>query len=107
MPAARARDSYIAGNNKVYRNGLPNSSNIFDASFLRLANISLGYTFRFKKYLKALKVSLSVSNAFTLTSYPGYDPETSSYVKSPMRQGIDLGSYPSSRTYSLNCNLTF
>lgn len=107
LPAARARDSYIAGSNKVYRNVMPNSSNIFDASFLRLANISLGYTFRFKKYLKALKVSLSVSNAFTLTSYPGYDPETSSYVKNPMRQGIDLGSYPSSRTYSLNCNLTF
>lgn len=107
LPSARARDSYIAGTNKVYRNGLHNSSNIFDASFIRLANISLGYTFTFRKYLQSLKLSFSASNIFTITSYPGYDPETSSYVKDPMRQGIDLGAYPSSRTFSFSCNLVF
>lgn len=107
MPSARAREGIIAGSSTVYRNVVMNSSSVFDASFVKLANISASYTFKIPKYIKELKLTASASNLVTLTNYPGYDPESSSYVKSPMRQGIDIGSYPSSRTFTFILTANF
>lgn len=90
-----------------YRNEQINSSLIFDASYLKLANIQVGYTFNLKKVLKSIRVGFAVNNVFTITKYPGYDPEAASFVKNPMMRGIDFGSYPSQRTYVFSAGFVF
>ncbi|MDD2798022.1 MAG: TonB-dependent receptor [Bacteroidales bacterium] len=107
LPSARTRDGLIAGSSTVYRNSIMNSSGIFDGSFVKLSSISTSYSFNFNKVIKELKMTVSASNLLTLTKYPGYDPESSSFVKSPMRQGIDLGSYPSSRSFAFSLTASF
>lgn len=79
-----------------------------NANYLRLKNISLSYDFRVKK-LADFRVSLSATNLFTITKYKGIDPESSNVggSGSDVQQGIDYGSYPNSRTYSIGLNITF
>lgn len=70
-----------------------------DASYLKLRNVTLGYTLPLKKFktFKA-RVFASASNLFTITSYKGYDPEVAS--------GTDTGRYPSSRSFVFGVDLT-
>lgn len=80
-----------------------------DASFVRIQNAQLGYTFsqtamdRFGA--DKLRVYLSANNIYTFTKYNGYDPSASS--GSPIGAGIDQGFYPVPRTYLLGVNLKF
>lgn len=80
-----------------------------DGSFLRLQTIQLGYTFSevFNKVLNvdSFRVYGSVSNAFTLTNYSGFDPTISS--GSAVGAGIDSGNYPTPRSFLLGINLNF
>lgn len=72
-----------------------------DGDFLRLKNLTLGYTFKNPiKYLPELALGLSIDNVLTLTRYTGIDPEVGSI-------GFDTGQYPVSRTYSLSLKLKF
>jgi TonB-linked outer membrane protein, SusC/RagA family/TonB-dependent outer membrane receptor, SusC/RagA subfamily, signature region len=74
-----------------------------DASFIKLKNISLGYTLS-KAITHSLDVQLSVSaqNVYTLTKYKGMDPETyNSY------NGLDHGANPVPRTVSFGAKITF
>ncbi len=81
-----------------------------DGSFLRLGNLTLGYTLprnitkRFS--IQNLRVYGTMNNVFCLTSYSGQDPEvnTSSNSLSP---GMDLSAYPKSKTYLFGVNVTF
>ncbi len=80
-----------------------------DGSFIRIQNIQLGYTFS-EKLIESWKMDefrlyASVSNAFTFTKYRGYDPTTSNGA--PIGGGIDVGFYPTPKTYSLGMNLKF
>jgi hypothetical protein len=74
-----------------------------DASWLRLKDLSLGYTvpISVNSKLSTLKLRLFVSarNLFTLTPYSGYDPETGG--------GMDLGVYPRSRTFLAGGSISF
>jgi hypothetical protein len=45
-------------------------------------------------------------NLLTITDYTGYDPEVSAFSNTDMR-GVDLGSYPQSRLFSVGMSLTF
>jgi TonB-dependent starch-binding outer membrane protein SusC len=80
-----------------------------DASFVRLQNLQLGYTFPSelteKIKIGSLRIYSSVSNLFTLTNYTGYDPAASSGA--PIGGGFDSGFYPAPRTYTLGLNLNF
>ncbi len=75
-----------------------------DASFFKMDNISLGYSFQeiFKK-LNA-RISLTVQNAFIITDYSGIDPEVGGTGD---QLGIDNNIYPRPRTYLLGLNLDF
>ena len=77
-----------------------------NASFLKLDNISLSYTFKFKnEILKRLKLYFSAQNVFCLTSYSGVDPEVS---LSGLAPGIESTSYyPRTRSFTFGVNLTF
>lgn len=82
-----------------------------DASFLRMTNITLGYTIPDNKAFKAMHISrfylyFSVDNVFTATRYTGYNPDVD-YNASNTAPGIDFGTYPLSRSYSGGVKLTF
>jgi TonB-linked SusC/RagA family outer membrane protein len=79
-----------------------------DGSYLRLKNLTLGYTIPAKiKGIETIYVYGSASNLFTITDYSWYDPDVNSLGGDPSRRGVDIYSYPSSRTYSLGFKITF
>lgn len=79
-----------------------------DASFLRLKDVSLGYTFDLSKAtnykLRALTLSMSGNNLYLWKYYNGFDPEVSSPNGT---RRIDLGAYPNSRTIVMSVQLDF
>ena len=81
-----------------------------DASFLRLSNISIGYTFPKLKLRKTgiqnLRLYATGSNLFTWTPYSGFDPEVSTKGSS-LTPGVDFGAYPRSRSFVFGLNITF
>lgn len=115
-------------NTDLPRNGFYNTSKgkggyindhfIEDASFLRLKNLTLGYTIPFKKVVSSCRVYGSIENLFTITGYSGWDPEvdTKAYDTSKnsgsnqtanVGAGLDFNAYPSMRTYTIGLNITF
>ncbi len=86
---------------------------IEDGSYIRLKNISLGYTFDTKLikklYLTNLRVYCNVQNLWTITGYDGYDPEVgaSTQDSSGLVYGLDYGRYPSPTTFTFGLNVSF
>lgn len=80
--------------------------NVYDGSFIRLKNINLGYTFNFKK-TGTLRLYATAQNLITITNYPGFDPEVSTFNKDPQRRGVDFGGYPGVQTYSFGLNFNY
>ncbi|WP_121248068.1 SusC/RagA family TonB-linked outer membrane protein [Mucilaginibacter phyllosphaerae] len=82
-----------------------------NASYLRLDNASLGYTFKTIKGLSNLRVYLAGNNIFVITKYKGLDPEfapNSHYVDSGTSNSTGtIQSYPKSRAFTLGANVTF
>ncbi|MDR3340215.1 MAG: TonB-dependent receptor, partial [Candidatus Symbiothrix sp.] len=76
---------------------------IEDASYVRLKNLTLGYTLPFKKWLEKSTANIrffaTAQNLLTITKYKGYDPEVSG--------GFDMGVYPKARTISLGAGISF
>ncbi|WP_162555794.1 SusC/RagA family TonB-linked outer membrane protein [Reichenbachiella versicolor] len=79
---------------------------IENASFVRLDNISLGYSFDELKYAK-IRVYGTVQNVFTITNYSGIDPEISLLGDGINNNGIDNNVYPRAITAILGVNVTF
>ena len=89
-----------------------------DASYVRIKNIVLSYSFPKKKlkkyYLQGLKLTANVQNAFTFTNYTGYDPEVGSqngqYSMSGqgmLMYGVDSGKVPTPRSFIFGLEATF
>jgi TonB-linked SusC/RagA family outer membrane protein len=83
-----------------------------DASFLRLQNVTVGYTlpkaWMKKIYLTNVRLYATGYNLLCFTNYTGYDPEVdTSSKRNPMTPGIDYAAYPKSRTYVVGINVTF
>lgn len=92
-----------ATNNKLFSDFF-----VEDASFLRIQNIQIGYSFP-EEYtnglgLSKIRVYTSINNLFTLTKYTGFDPTVNGGA---IGAGIDYGTYPSSRQFILGLNVTF
>ncbi len=83
---------------------------IHDGSFLRIANITLGYQFPpavlSNLGLQSLRIYVSGQNLFTFTKYPGYDPEIASGGGNPLSFANDGGIYPMSKVISAGLNLS-
>lgn len=81
---------------------------IYDGAYLRLKNISLGYTLPrnlSQKFLvERLRFYVMAENLFTFTKYHGFDPEISSGGTS---LGVDYGVYPQARIWTVGMNLSF
>jgi len=83
---------------------------IENGDYFRITNITLGYDL--KKTFKSLPVSQlrfygTVQNPFTFTKYSGMDPEIGYNAGQSWASGIDLGYYPSARTFMVGCNIKF
>lgn len=103
-------DKYPRLTFKSHRN-MTNLSDIYieDADFLKISNITIGYDFKelFNQLpFGELRVYFSAKNIYTFTNYSGMDPEVG-YAPNPWASGIDLGLYPSSKTYMFGVNIKF
>lgn len=88
-----------------------------DGSFVRIKNITLGYTLpksalKKLKVVQNLRVALSAQNIATFTNYSGYDPEVGSYVGNQVSQnnqaiGVDYNRYPLTPIYSFSLGVSF
>ena len=116
-------DRYISdeqpGRNNVplaERHSTTNTSNrlasfyVEDASYLRLSNVTLGYSLPKnwveKVKLENIRVYVSGDNLFCISPYRGYNPEIS-YKSSNMEAGFDWGGYPLARIVTGGINITF
>jgi TonB-linked SusC/RagA family outer membrane protein len=83
---------------------------IEDGSFIRINNISFGYSLPVKAlaklHISRLRVYVTGNNLALFTNYSGYDPEVS-VRKSPLTQGLDYSAYPKSRSFIFGVNVTF
>lgn len=88
---------------------------IEDGSYLRLNNLTLGYSFDVNSmpwasnWLQELRLSFTGQNLFVITDYSGYDPEvnTDSSIGGIQSFGIDKNAYPKARTYVFGLNVSF
>lgn len=94
---------------------MPHSWAIEDGSFLRLQNVTLGYTlpakFTKKFMCSRFRVYCTLNDVFCLTGYSGYDPEVSSSIRSSsasgLTPGVDYSCYPKSFSWTAGVNITF
>ncbi len=77
---------------------------IEDGSFIRLQNVTLGYTFD-TAFFRNLRVYISADNLLLLTDYQGLDPEVNTFTEGVPSLGIDYTNYPRARTFSLGLNI--
>lgn len=90
----------ILRNSSNGKNNIESDAFVHNAAYFRCKNIQLGYTvpqkITRKFFIENLKLYTSIDNLFTLTKFPGFDPEI----------GASVG-YPSIRQYSVGINVTF
>ena len=103
--------SHKAGTNNLGSNIGPSTRYLYDADFLRIRNVSLGYTLP-KKFCKIIgienmRISANVQNLWTFDKYPGYSVEANYEGNSATNNGVDFGGYPISRTFTFGLNFNF
>ncbi|MEP7265756.1 MAG: SusC/RagA family TonB-linked outer membrane protein, partial [Bacteroidota bacterium] len=105
IPDATSDPVRAASNNRV------SSRFIEDGSYLRLKNLTIGYSFN-KKMLERIHITnfrlyISSQNLLTFTNYNGLDPEVNYRGNDNAVIGTDFFTYPQARSFIIGCNLTF
>ena len=82
-----------------------------DGSYLRINNLTLGYSIP-KKLMNKIKIANirfygTVNNLATLTRYSGFDPDVTSRRTDPLTPGVDFAAYPRAKTWLFGVNVTF
>jgi len=88
---------------------------VYDGSYIRLKNVSIGYSLDEKVVskmgLNKVRFYISAQNLWTITDYPGTDPETNylndTNSRSNTNLGLDYGGYPNVRTFTFGFNVKF
>ncbi|MEO6547119.1 MAG: TonB-dependent receptor [Ferruginibacter sp.] len=92
-------------------NSVPSSAWVENGSYLKLKNLTIGYTLpaniASKLTMSRLRAYFSTQNLFTITSYSGLDPEIGIQGGNAIFNGVDNGIYPSSRFFTVGLNVTF
>ena len=82
-----------------------------DGSYIRLQNISLGYTMPDKiiegMRIQSMRLYVSAQNLLTISGYSGFDPEIGSFNQNPLINGVDNGRFPVARSYTFGLNVNF
>ena len=89
----------------LFNDGYTDSHFVENGSFLKLANLTLGYTIPrsivSKLGMTKIRLYAQGQNLFTITGYSGLDPETQS------RDGVDWNGMPQQRSFTFGANVTF
>ena len=114
VEASFANDRFTAANPSntnpsALKEGMPNSTYFLESgAYLRLTNLVLGYTVPVtaleRAHLASVRIFAAGQNLFTRTSYTGFTPELAG---GPLNSGIELNTYPTSRTLTLGLNVNF
>jgi TonB-linked SusC/RagA family outer membrane protein len=101
----------VYGDNVSNGSSIVMSQNVERGDFIRLRNVSLGYTFP-SKFVNGLKLSnvrvyAQVQNAALFTKYSGIDPEISVNGGSNLAPGVDRNSIGQARSYTAGINVSF
>ncbi|WP_316802550.1 TonB-dependent receptor [Pedobacter nototheniae] len=85
---------------------------IENGSFLRISNVTLGYSLpqslmKRTGFISKLRIYGTVNNLYTITGYKGYDPEANTRRSNPLTPGVDYAAYPRSRYILAGINLVF
>jgi TonB-linked SusC/RagA family outer membrane protein len=84
---------------------------IEDGSYLRIKNVTLGYTFNKELmqriHVSSLRLYMSAQNLFTFTNYSGLDPEVNYGGNANAQIGTDFFTFPQARTFTVGLNLKF
>ncbi|MEO6231001.1 MAG: TonB-dependent receptor [Ferruginibacter sp.] len=98
-------------NDDVIGSNVPSSVYVEDGSYLRLRNLQVGYTVPAQTIgrvtLPKIRIYASTQNLFTITNYTGLDPEIGVANGSATAAGVDPGSYPLSKFYTIGLNVVF
>ena len=78
---------------------------IEDGSFVRVQNVSLGYTLPVSGVIRKARIYVSAQNPFLFTNYTGFDPEVNNRGQNNLNRGDDYDAYPRARTFTLGVNL--
>ncbi|WP_128547490.1 SusC/RagA family TonB-linked outer membrane protein [Larkinella soli] len=96
------------------RNSRTSDRFIEDGSYLRLKNLSIGYSIpadRLQSWtrstLSRARIYVSGQNLLTFTKYTGYDPEIGSRYNQTLTNGIDYGQYPVARSFTVGIQIGF
>ncbi|MGJ8759095.1 MAG: TonB-dependent receptor [Polaribacter sp.] len=105
IPRADRLSGNHGNNNRV------SSFQVEDGSFVRLRNMTLGYTLPSKKMfgesIEKLRFFITGTNLFTISNYLGYNPEVSNSPTSGLTPGEDYGAYPLTTSFTIGLNLSF
>ena len=100
-------DMYLVGTDWTF---FSSSAAVFSGAYFKFKQIQLGYTLPAsitkKAFISRARVYVSLDDFFTITSYPGADPETAS-MGSSFNRGFDNGQYPTSKKLTFGASLTF
>ena len=100
----------VFGDNVSNGSSFPISENVEKADFLKVRNISLGYTFHQKWFgktgINSLRLYIQAANILTITKYTGSDPEVSTNGNSNTTPGVDRNSVPQAQTFTFGLNLS-
>ncbi len=94
----------------VNRNNRSNQDRfVYDGSYARIKNLSLGYTLPTslisRAKLRTLRFYVQAQNLVTWTDYPGFDPEANFAGTSNTTLGVDFYTFPQSRTFTFGVNI--
>ncbi len=105
------KGAWVTYYNSLYKTNQANKYYVEDASFMRLRDVSLSYSFGYlfkNKFINDVTLSASGKNLLTFTKYSGMDPEAvGTNVSNPMYRGIDLYSVPNLKSYIFSLNVQF
>ncbi len=115
LKSMNANATYWSAATMSDNNPVPTSWAVEDGSFLRLQNLTVGFTLP-KEWTKKfacnqLRLYCTLNNVFCLTNYSGYDPEVNTAIRnsktSGLTPGADFSAYPKSFSWTAGVNITF
>ena len=101
----------ITSNDDAIGSNVASSAYVEDGSYVKLKNLTVGYTLPARLIdrasLSRLRIYVSTQNLFTVTKYKGLDPEIGYQGGNATQNGVDNGTYLSSRFYTIGLNVAF
>jgi hypothetical protein len=86
-------------------------ANTFDASFVKLREARLAYTIPAKvlrkTFLRTASIGIYGRDLFVWSTFPAFDPETSTLDNATITPGLEVGQFPSTRTMGANLTISF